>query len=80
MMKDPLNNLIDFMKDFLPLLITLLNLELFTRKILCKLMICRLDKIVYQFADILSLVRKSLLKNVDSFRYLSITYITNIKK
>ncbi len=37
MMKDPLNNLIDFMKDLLPLLITLLNPELFTRKMLCKL-------------------------------------------
>ncbi|EDZ49025.1 hypothetical protein BCAH1134_C0545 (plasmid) [Bacillus cereus AH1134] len=37
MMKDPLNNLIDFIKDFLSLLITLLNPELFTRKMLCKL-------------------------------------------
>ncbi|PGM01346.1 hypothetical protein CN942_26180 [Bacillus thuringiensis] len=80
MMKDPLNNLIDFMKDFLTLLITLLFLELFTRKMLCKLLICRLEKIVYLFADILSLVRKSLLKNVDSFRYPNVTYIANIKK
>ncbi|MBZ8121699.1 hypothetical protein COI69_32500 [Bacillus cereus] len=80
MMKDPLNNLIDFMKDFLTLLITLLHPELFTRKMLCKLLICRLDEIVYQFTDILSLVRKSLLKNVDSFRYPNITHITNIKK
>ncbi|ARJ22175.1 hypothetical protein B7492_13455 [Bacillus mycoides] len=80
MMKDPLNNLVDFMKDFLPLLITLVNSELFTRKMLCKLLICQLDKIVYQFADILSLARKSPLKNVDSSRYLNITYIANIKK
>jgi hypothetical protein len=80
MMKDPLNNLIDFMKEFLSLLITLLNPGLFTRKMLCKLSFSLRDKIVYQFSDILSLVRKSLLKNVDSFRYLNITYITNIKK
>ncbi|AGG05534.1 hypothetical protein bthur0003_63190 [Bacillus thuringiensis serovar thuringiensis str. T01001] len=37
MMKDPLNNLIDFMKDFLSLLIILLKPGLFTRKMLCKL-------------------------------------------
>lgn len=47
MMKDPLNNLIDFIKHFPSLLITLLNAVLFTRKMLCKLSICQLDKIVY---------------------------------
>lgn len=36
MMKDLLNNLIDFMIDLFPLLITLLNTNVFTKIILCK--------------------------------------------
>jgi hypothetical protein len=82
MMKDLLNNFTDFVIDFFPLLITQLNINLFTEIMLCKLIMWQCDIMTYQFAGSLSLDKKSPLKNIDSFSYsyLNITYITNTKK